>query len=115
MPNLNRSQATADMMIKRWGKSGFLIRNQGTPTEEKRPCRIARAEYSPKDRESIAVDGIERLFISSKNLTVPPDYTKDVVQYNGNFYRITMDVSGPRPNGLVIYYDCPCVFVGLAA
>jgi hypothetical protein len=57
------------------------------------------------------MDGSERFFIAGAGLTVPPDAELDLLQFKGNGsktseYRIILPPTGPRPDGIVQYYDC---------
>ena len=115
MPNLKRSQRVAGGLIKRWGKQGFLIRDQGTADEQRRRVNIARGDYSPRDRATLALEGVERLYVSAAGLNAPIDYEKEIIEFDAKFYRINTEPRGHRPNGIVIYYDCQCIYVGLAA
>lgn len=99
MPNLANSKKTADRLIKRWGGLGYLIR-EGV----KRPAYMARLDYTPRER-GLFQDGAERMFVSA-DVTTGPDHEHDQIEFNGRTYRIVEPVKGPRPNGLVIFYDC---------
>jgi len=106
MPNLQAMQQRAHAALRRWngGKPGYLVRNG-----VKRPATIARGEYSPRERE-LFLDGSERFLIAAYKLQVPPDHEQDMILFNGKNYRITAPVKGPRPDGTVMLYDCPCLY-----
>jgi hypothetical protein len=104
MPDMPRLRADALRMIKRWGGQGFLVRDG-----IKRVAWMARAQYSAKDR-GLFLDGSERFYIDG-SIPIPPDFELDRIQFKGQGaqtfeYRILLPPEGPRPNGLVIYYDC---------
>lgn len=106
--NFTRSQASADRMIKRWGLASFLVR-----ADVKRPCFAARQEYKPSEVGLFEI-GTERFYISALNLPVPPDHEQDKLLFNGNLYSITQKPTGPRPNGMVMFYDCNVMLIGAA-
>lgn len=95
-------------MIVRWGKKSKLVR-----AGVKRDCWVARNEYKPTER-ALYLDSSERLFVSAYQLSVGPDFELDKIEFDGKLYRITIPPAGPRPNGLVIFYDCNCVSMGPA-
>jgi hypothetical protein len=99
MADLPRSRKSADRLIKRWGGRGYIIR-EGV----KRPAYMARLDYTPRER-GLYQDGAERMYVSGLT-PVGPDMEKDMLEFNGKTYRIVLPVTGPRPNGLIIYYDC---------
>lgn len=110
MPNLVRSQQTAFKLIQRWGGQGFLIRDGVA-----RPCTAARQTYSPQQR-GLFLDGSERYFIAALGLAVEPDCEQDQFRFKGAgnktmLYRITQPPVGPRPNGLVMFYDCNVILI----
>lgn len=108
--NIDRLQVSADRMIKGAGGRGFLVRDG-----VKRPCFCARIEFKPAER-GLYLDGAERYFISALKLQVPPDHEQDLLEFKGRAlltsrYRLIVPPLGPRPNGLVVYYDCPVMLV----
>lgn len=106
MPNLQAMQERAQRALRRWngGKPGYLVRNG-----VRRPAVIARGSYNHRERE-LFLDGSERFLIAAYKLQVPPDHELDLILFNGNLYRITSPVTGPRPDGTVMLYDCNCLY-----
>lgn len=102
--NFARSQKSAHRLISRWGGAGFLIR-----AGVKRPITCARADYKPSER-GLYVDGAERIYISTVGITVEPDFELDMIQFNKKIYKITLPVVGPRPAGIVVFYDCSVLY-----
>jgi hypothetical protein len=108
MANLPRSRASADRLIKRWGGKGFIIRNG-----VKRPAYMARLDYTPRER-GLFQDGAERMFVSGLT-AVGPDHEQDELEFNGKTYKIVEPVKGPRPDGLIIFYDCSIMLTSPSA
>jgi hypothetical protein len=112
--DLKRSQRIADRQIRKFGRGSqaFLVRSGVS-----RPCVAARSEYKVVERGLFA-DGTERFLISALGLQVPPDFELDQFDFKGvgqprRRYRITATPLGPRPNGIVMFYDCNCMFVSV--
>jgi hypothetical protein len=108
--NILRLQKSADRMIRGAGGLASLIRGS-----VRRDCFAARMEFKPTER-GLFEDGAERFFISSLNLAIPPDAEQDILEFQGKAavakrYRIIKPPAGPRPNGIVVYFDCACMFV----
>lgn len=101
-----RSRNSAHRQIKRWGGVGYLVRNG-----VKRPATMAILEFSPRERDLVE-EGIERIRVSAVGLTVTPDKELDTVEFKGRTYNINDPVEGPRPNGIVIFYDLHVIFTG---
>jgi hypothetical protein len=101
-----RSRSSAHRQIKRWGGTGYLVRSG-----VKRPATMAILEFSPRDRGLIE-EGVERIRMSSVGVTVPADKELDTVEFKGRRYNIQEPVEGPRPNGIVIFYDLHVIFTG---
>ena len=93
-------------MIRRWGGPAFLERDG-----VRRPCVAARQEYKPQEVALFEI-GSERMYVSAKNLAVPPDPQLDKLIFNGKRYSITQEPKGPRPNGMVMFYDCNVMLIG---
>jgi hypothetical protein len=109
--NIARMQKSADRMIRSAAKgaSAALVRGSA-----RRPVYACRMDWKPTER-GLFEDNAERFFISALGLTIPPDFEQDIFEFKGvgqkaRRYRITMPPSGPRPNGMVIYFDLACVF-----
>lgn len=100
MPDLAHSQRTALRIITRWGGVGYLLRGGSA-----RECICARSDYTPQQR-GLFLDGSERFFIAALGLAVPPDFELDMLRFKEFEYRILLPPAGPRPNGLVMFYDC---------
>lgn len=109
MPNLFRSQKSAFNLIARWGGWGQLVR-AGVP----RDAMMGRQEYKPTER-GLFQDGTERIYIAAYKLDLPPpDFEQDLIWFKGDAaltseYRITAEPLGPRPSGIVMFYDCNVV------
>lgn len=108
--NIARLQKSADRMIRGAGGKGFLVR-----AGVKRDCFCARIEFKPAER-GLYLDGAERYFISALKLEVPPDHEQDLLEFKGKAlltsrYRIIVPPLGPRPDGMVVYYDVPVMLV----
>jgi hypothetical protein len=108
MPNLLAMQRRFKVNLKRWGGSGFLVR-----AGIKRACWIGRAEYTPRER-GLYIDGAERFYIAAYGLAIAPDFELDEIEFKSKRYKINLPPTGPRPDGLVIYYDCNVLYVGAA-
>jgi hypothetical protein len=97
---------SAHEMIARWGGVGQLVRN-GTP----RDVTMARIEYKPAER-GLFGDKASRIRVSAYDLTAPePDHERDQIAYQGEMFNIILPVTGPRPAGEFVYYDCECMLV----
>jgi hypothetical protein len=99
-----RSQASASRIIQRWGGAGYLVR-----AGVRRPIICARLEYNAKER-GLFQDGAERILVSAKGLTIAPDQNLDTVIFAKREYRIVEPPLGPRPAGIVIFYDLSVIF-----
>lgn len=101
----DRSQASATRIIKRWGGpvKGSIVR-----AGVKRSAWMARLEYKPAER-ALVIDGACIIRIAVEGVSVEPDQELDYLEYNGKKYRILSPVTGPRPNGTVIFWDCSSV------
>lgn len=114
--NILRLQKSADRMIRGAGAGAkaYLIRDGVS-----RLVAAARMEFKPTER-ALFEDGAERFYISSLKLQVPPDHELDQFSFKGKGlkttrrYRIITRPTGPRPNGIVVYYDCACMLVSEA-
>ena len=112
MPDIKRMQRDAHQMIVRWGggaKKGFLIRSQA-----KRPCTIARMEIKPTER-GLYVDGSNKFAISAFDLVTGLDHEQDIIQFKGQLFRIILPVSGPTPDGTVVFWTAITMYAGPAA
>lgn len=99
-------QKRAHAALKRWNgnKPGFLVR-----AGVRRAALIARGEYSPKER-LLYLDGREKMFVAAYGLAVPPDHEQDMILFNSRLYRIIEPVTGARPDGTAMLYQCQCLF-----
>jgi hypothetical protein len=109
--NIARMQRSADRMIRSAGKGSSAALIRGTARRQVYACRM---EWKPTER-GLFEDNAERFFISALGLTRPPDFEQDILEFKGvgqkaRQYRITVPAGGPRPNGMVIYYDLACMF-----
>ena len=107
--NIGKLQKSAHRMINGAGGAGFLIR-----AGVKRLITTARIEFKPTER-GLYADGSERFFVSALGLITPPDENLDILEFKGKGlttrrYRIIQPPAGPRPNGIVVYYDCICMY-----
>ena len=102
--NIARLQNTALRQIKRWGGSGFLVRDG-----VKRPCQVCIIDYKPRDAD-LRMVGAKRALIAAKGLGTEPDREQDMIEFKGERWRIAAPVTGPRPNGTAVFYDCEVVY-----
>lgn len=107
--NMQKRRMAAHRMILRNGGAGFLVR-----AGVQRPIVCARMEYTPTERGNF-LDGSERFYISAVDLEVGPDHELDEIEFKGDAplakrYKILLPPGGPRPSGLIIYYDCNVVY-----
>lgn len=89
------------MLLTRWGKMGYIV---NTETGAKVPAIMARSEYRPQER-GLFQDGSERIYVSAL-ASIAPDHESHTLEFNSKHYRILLPVTGPRPDGTVIFYDC---------
>jgi hypothetical protein len=106
--NVARLQNTALRQIKRWGGQGFLVRDGA-----KRACWVCIIDYKPRDAD-LRMVGAKRALIAAKGLAVGPDRELDQVEFKGQRWRIVNPITGPRPNGTPIFYDCEVVYESAA-
>lgn len=105
--NVKRAQVTADRQIKRFGAGSiaYLIRSGS-----KRRISAAILDFDPRARD-LVLEGARRILISALDpttgaaLALPPDHEKDTVEFNKDVFRIIAPVRGPRPAGVVIFYE----------
>jgi hypothetical protein len=102
------SQKRAHNHINRWGGIGQLVRG-GVG----RNATMAILEFSPRER-NLVEEGVERIRVSAKGLTVPPDTDLDQVVFKGRKYNIQEPPLGPRPNGIAIFHDLYVIYTGPA-
>lgn len=102
--NTTRMLNTALRQIKRWGGSGFLVRDG-----VKRACWVCVIDYKPRDQDLRAI-GAKQMLIAAKGLAVEPDRELDVVEFKGKTWRIVAPIKGPRPAGVPIFFDCEVVY-----
>lgn len=75
-----------------------------------------RQDYKPTERV-LYEDGSERFYIAGLNCTTAPDKDLDLFRFTDKGssikkeYRITQKPSGPRPSGIVMFYDCNVVWL----
>jgi hypothetical protein len=105
--NSSRGQATSLRQIKKFGGAGYLRRDG-----DDRPCWVGIVDYKPRDAELRTV-GARRALVAAKDLAVPPDREQDLIVFAGEVWRIVTPVSGPRPNGVPLFYDCEVVYDSL--
>lgn len=103
--NHARAQKQAHKLIARWGGKGQLVRAGVT-----RDATMAVLDFKPNER-SLLEEGEEVIRVSAYQLTVPPNFELDTIVFGGSTFRIYKPITGPRPNNLVIYYDCNCLKV----
>jgi hypothetical protein len=96
MGDLEASHAAE--MIARWGNSAVL-RRSGTD----RPCVAAELEFNPTQR-NLELAGVRR-FLLAAPLDPPPNHELDLLVAFGEILRLVAPVKGPRPDGVVVYYD----------
>lgn len=94
------SQYRAHLRILRWGGAGKLIRGA-----VERAATMGRMDYSPRER-GLFQDGAERIIVSAWQLATPPDQMLDVIEFKAVRFKIVAPVTGPRPNDIVMFYDC---------
>lgn len=104
MAHAARQQSTALRQIKRWGGAGSLVRES-----VKRACWLCIIDYKPRD-ENLRTLGAKRALIAAKGLAVGPDRELDMIEFKGQRWRIINPPTGPRPNGIPIFYDCEVVY-----
>lgn len=106
MYNSARGQATSLRQIKKFGGAGYLLR-EGVY----RPCWVGIVDYKPYDARLKEV-GARRALVAASGLEIPPDRDEDTIVFKGEIWRIVNPPTGPRPNGVPLFYDCEVVLVG---
>ena len=102
-------QQSAHDMIARWGGVGQLVRSGVS-----RNATMARMDYTPRERDSLAIDAETRIRISAYKLTTPPHHELDIIVFKGKNYRILLPPTGPSSDGETFaYYDCAVVATAL--
>jgi hypothetical protein len=117
MPNLTRSQRTANDLIRRWGQGS---RTQFVRGGIGRNVNGAMADWKPAER-ALIVDGAVRFYVAAFGLAPNdyPDMNLDMLYYQapneGAFvtYRIVAPILGPRPNGVPVFFDLTCMRAGV--
>jgi hypothetical protein len=104
---LPKTQKIAHRLIRLWGgnQKGQIIRDGVTRAE----AYMARMDYTPKE-QGLFLEGSERMAVSSLGQTEEIDFEQDKLIFAGKQYRIVSPVKGPRPSGLIIFFDCNVVF-----
>jgi hypothetical protein len=71
------------------------------------------SEYTPRERERLAVDNAVRFMISALGVTEDnvPDPERDRIKFAGKIYKIVMVPQGQQPDGTWIAFDTPAVFM----
>jgi hypothetical protein len=114
MPGIdfNRSRKVWHNHIARWG--GGVGKGKLVRSGVKRTATMAMVEYTPRERASIAVDGAVRFWISAYNVATAnvPDFELDTIEFKGIGYKIVLPVSGQRPDGSYVAFDCTCMSTG---
>ena len=96
-------------MIARWGGVGQLIRDGVS-----RPATMARMDYTPKERQSLAIDAETRLRISAKGVTLAPDKELDYISFGGKTFKMLMPPTGPSTDAETFaFWDVPVVATSL--
>lgn len=98
--------ARAGAMVERWGGPAHLLR-----AGVMRTCIAAVLDYNPRANR-LNLDGAERCLLDASTITIPPDHELDHLVKDGLEYRIVAPVKGPRPGGVVIYYDLDVLYMG---
>jgi hypothetical protein len=108
MSRMGGRQASAHKMIARWGGVGKLV--NATDSTQFRTATMARMDYTPKEREKLAVDAETRLRISAVGLVTPPDMDNEYIVYAGKTFKILMPPAGPSSDGAAFaFWDVPVV------
>lgn len=96
----------AAAMIRDWGSAAKLVRNG-----VERDCFAAVLDYNPRARGQAALqlEGAERALIAAP-LAIPPDFEQDKLAHGGKLYQIPTPVKGPRPAGVVVFYDADVIY-----
>ena len=109
MSLMQARQQSAHRMIARWGGIGQLVR-----AGVSRPATMARMDYTPRERASLAIDAETRLRISCVGVTVAPDIDLDYITFGGKTYKMLMAPAGPSPDGQTFaFWDVPVVATSL--
>ena len=102
---MNGRRASAHKMIARWGGVGQLVR-----AGISRPATMARMDYTPKERASLAIDAETRIRISAVGVTLAPDHEQDVIVFGGKTFKMLMPPSGPSTEATIFaFWDVPVV------
>lgn len=111
-----RSKATAERLIKRFGKSG-AIRRMETSGEPWNPdlvpadydCTLVVTDYTLRERESSMIGAKDRrVLISTEGLTITPT-NSDKLRLGGVDYEI-VDIWPLEPGDTVVLWEAQCTF-----
>jgi len=104
--NYDRARQTCHRQIKRFGANAVAQLQRGTVT---RACTAAILDYKPHEAGLREV-GARRALIAALDCPTPPDHEQDKFIFNGEVFRIVKPPVGPRPAGIVLYYDCEVIY-----
>ncbi len=105
-----RSQAIANRLIRKYGRTGYLVRDGA-----RRSCKVLIVDYTAKERSSaLILENSKHAMFSSVSLSVPPNYEmQDTLEVgtgvNLKTYKIASKVEALDTGGVPIYYDAQVV------
>lgn len=110
----DRSAATADRLIDKFGQQGTITRmeNIGQPwkpvqSKVNYPCRLVVLSYTAKDIDGTLIKaGDKKVYVSAIGLKIEPK-TTDKLVINGKENTI-ISVDQLNPAGTPVYYVCQC-------
>lgn len=102
--NSARGQYRSFLQIRKFGRQGYL-RRDGVD----RPCMVGIIDYKPYDA-SLREVGAQRALIAAYKLEVPPERDLDLLIFGDEVHRFSAPIKGPRPDGVVLFFDCEVVY-----
>ncbi len=104
--NYDRARQTCHRQIARFGAGAASALRRGTTD---RAVTAAILDYKPHEM-GLREQGARRALIAALDCPTPPDHEQDKFVFLGEVFRIVKPVTGPRPAGIVLYYDCEVVY-----
>ncbi len=108
--NHKRSQSIADRLIRKYGRTGYLVRDGA-----RRSCKVMIVDYTARERNNaLILENSKHAMFSAIGLSVPPNYEmQDTLEVGTGVglkvYKLASKVEALDTGGIPIYYDAQVV------